>query len=333
MIIVTGAAGFIGSNVLEGLERAGYDDVVAVDRLRDGTKWRNLAKRGLRDIIRPEDLMAYLESNKRPGDVQAILHLGAISATTERDVDRILENNIRLTLDLWHWAAVNDVTFLYASSAATYGDGAEGFADGWDPAHLARFRPLNAYGWSKHMTDRRIADDLSKARPTPKRWAGFKFFNVYGPNEFHKGPQSSVVSQVHPIAKAGESFPLFRSHHPDYADGGQLRDFVWVGDVVDILLWFLAQPAAAFPSDLYNVGTGQARSFLDLATGVYRALGLNAQISWRDTPEAIRDKYQYFTQAEMGRLRKAGYDKAFTSLEDGIAQYVAVLERNDDPFL
>ncbi|MBB4286919.1 ADP-glyceromanno-heptose 6-epimerase [Roseospira goensis] len=328
MYIVTGGAGFIGSNIVAGLEARGRGPVVVVDRLRDGQKWRNIAKRGLHDIVRPEDLPAYLDHSR--GAVHAIIHMGAISATTETDADRIVATNVRLSLDLWTWCARHQTPFLYASSAATYGDGSAGFDDDFSAAGLARLRPLNAYGWSKHLFDRRVRADLDAGRHAPPQWAGLKFFNVYGPNEFHKGGQSSVVAQIHPVARRGEPFPLFRSHRPDVADGGQSRDFVWVDDVVDVVLWLLDTPKV---SGLFNLGTGEARSFLDLATAVYRALGREPAIAWRDTPAAIRDKYQYFTQAEMGRLRAAGYTRPFTPLEEGVRRYVQdVLEHDADPF-
>lgn len=328
MIIVTGGAGFIGSNIVAGLEERGQGPVVVCDRLRDGHKWRNLAKRALHDIIRPEEVLGYLDHHR--GAVEAIIHMGAISSTTETDVDRIVANNLRLSLDLWAWCARHQTRFIYASSAATYGDGAAGFDDDFSAEALARLRPLNPYGWSKHAFDRRVRADLDRGRQAPPQWVGLKFFNVYGPNEGHKGPMSSVVAQAHPIARNGQPFGLFRSHRPDVPDGGQSRDFIWVGDVVDVVLWLLDSPRV---SGLFNLGTGQARSFLDLITAVYRALDREPDIAWRDTPEAIRNRYQYFTQAEMGRLHGAGYNQSFTSLEDGVTRYVRdYLNHDADPY-
>lgn len=317
MYIVTGGAGFIGSNIVAALEDRGLGPIVVCDRLRAGAKWRNVAARALHDVVRPEDLMDYLDHHR--GAIHAILHMGAVSATTETDADLIVETNFRLSLALWKWCAHHHTRLIYASSAATYGDGAAGFDDDFTAEALARLRPLNAYGWSKHLFDRRVLADLNQGRVAPPQWVGLKFFNVYGPNEYHKGGQRSVVAQIHPVAARGEAFPLFRSHRPDVPDGGQTRDFVWVGDVVDVILWLLDTPKV---SGLFNLGTGQARSFLDLATAVYRALDQEPRIAWRDTPEAIRDKYQYFTEARMDRLRAAGYDRPFTSLEDGVGQYV-----------
>jgi ADP-L-glycero-D-manno-heptose 6-epimerase len=329
MIVVTGGAGFIGSNLLAGLEAQGARELVCVDWFGTGDKWKNVAKRVLADVVRPDDLADFLAARK--GKIETIFHMGANSATTETDVDSIIRTNIRATLDLWDWCTANGASFIYASSAATYGDGTNGFDDDPSPAALAKLQPLNPYGWSKHMVDRRVADLLrDKNAARPRQHAGLKFFNVYGPNESHKGGMRSVVHQVQPVAAKGEAFPLFRSHREGIPDGGQQRDFIWVGDVVDVMLWLRDHPKV---SGLFNLGTGHARSFLDLATAVYAALGKNAQIAWRDTPEAIRDKYQYFTQAKMERLRAAGYTRQFTSLEDGVRKYVLDYLVKEDPYV
>lgn len=327
MYVVTGGAGFIGSNILAALEARGAEDLVVVDRLRDGEKWRNIAKREIVDIVHPEHIFGFLDLHKKK--LKAIIHMGAISATTERDADKIVTNNFDLSIALYRWCALHDVRFIYASSAATYGDGTVGFDDDGSVDHLARLRPLNAYGWSKHLFDRRVARRILQGNPVPPQWAGLKFFNVYGPNEYHKGGQSSVVSQVFPHARENTHFNLFRSHNPGYGDGGQLRDFIWVGDVVDVVIWLLDNPGV---SGLFNVGTGKARSFLDLASAVYRTMGKEPNIRFIDTPVAIRDKYQYFTEARMDRLRAAGYQKPFTSLEDGVRQYVSDFLNTSDPY-
>lgn len=327
MIVVTGGAGFIGSNLLAGLEERGLHDLVVIDRLGNQDKWRNIAKRELAAIVPPEETFAFLDANAP--EIDTIFHLGAISATTETDADAIVANNIALTLRLWDWCSWRGARLIYASSAATYGDGTAGFQDVETPDALARFQPLNPYGWSKHLIDRRIARLLSGNGPRPPQWAGLKFFNVYGPNEYHKGGQQSVVAHIYPRAIAGEPARLFRSHRPDYEDGGQLRDFIWVGDVVDVLLWLYDHPDV---SGLYNVGTGAARSFADLARAVFSALDQPAQIDYVDTPVAIRDKYQYFTQADMKRLRAAGYDRPMTGLEDGVRQYVRQYLNAADPY-
>ncbi len=326
MILVTGGAGFIGSNLVAGLLERGARDVVVSDRLRDGDKWRNLAKHELADLILPERLFPFLDAHAH--GIEMVFHMGAISATTERDADRIVENNLRLSLDLWQWCAAHGVRFVYASSAATYGDGAQGFDDDGSLEALAALRPLNAYGWSKHLFDRRVARLVSEGRPAPPQWAGLKFFNVYGPNEGHKGEMKSVVAKIHPRARAGQPAVLFRSHHPDYPDGGQSRDFVWVGDCVDVMLWLRETPGV---SGLFNLGSGRARSFHDLATAVYRALDAEPRIEFIDTPVEIRDKYQYFTEARMERLRAAGYPGPSTPLEEGVRRYVQEFLESPDP--
>lgn len=317
MIVVTGGAGFIGSNIVAAIEARGLGPVAVCDRLRSADKWRNIAKRELVDVIPPDRLFDFLDEHRNA--VRAIVHMGAISSTTETDADLIVATNFRLSLDLWRWCAERGAPFIYASSAATYGDGAHGFVDDADPAAQALLRPLNPYGWSKLLFDRRVARLIADGEPRPPQWAGLKFFNVYGPNEYHKGKMASVVSHLYPVAKAGKPAVLFKSHHPDYPDGGQLRDFVWVGDCVEVILWLIESPRV---SGLFNCGTGKARSFSDLAGAVYRALGRNADIEYVPTPEAIRDKYQYFTEADTTRLRGAGFKRPFTALEDGVARYI-----------
>ena len=325
MYIVTGGAGFIGSNIVWALEQAGLGPIVIVDRLRHADKWRNLAKRELMDIIEPDDLNEFL--NVHASVITAIIHMGAISATTETDVDLIMDSNFRLSMDLWNWCTTHHVRFIYASSAATYGDGADGFVDDESCDGLSAFRPLNPYGCSKQLFDRRVARIIANEEPHPPQWAGLKFFNVYGPNEYHKGRMSSVVSQVYKTIKAGEPAVLFRSHRPDFEDGGQLRDFVWIGDCVAIIMWLLDNDSV---SGLFNCGTGKARSFADLARAVYTALGKEPNIEFVDTPEDIRDKYQYFTEAKMDKIRQAGYNGNATSLEDGVADYVQNFLDADD---
>jgi len=317
MIVVTGGAGFIGSNLLAGLEAHGVGDLVLCDRLgRDG-KWRNVAKRDLADVVPPERLFDVLDANAAA--VEAIFHLGAISTTTETDGDLVVANNLRLSLDLWSWCARHGVRLIYASSAATYGDGTHGFDDDGAPAALARLRPLNLYGWSKHLFDRRIAALAARGAPAPPQWAGLKFFNVYGPNEYHKEGQFSVVLKNFREVRATGRAVLFRSHRPDFADGGQRRDFVWVGDCVDVMLWLYRSPGV---SGLFNLGTGRARTFADLATAVFHAMCRPPAIDYVDMPANVRDQYQYHTEARMQRLAAAGYNGPFTSLEDGVARYV-----------
>lgn len=326
MIVVTGGAGFIGSNVAARLSLLGRRPVVS-DWLEQGDKWRNIAKSYVHDIIPPPALQGWL--HRHGANVEAVIHMGAISATTERDGDKLVENNVRLSLDLWDFCTQAGIPFIYASSAATYGDGAAGFDDDGNEAALARLRPLNAYGWSKHLVDRRIARDIAQGRPAPPRWAGLKFFNVYGPNEYHKGSMRSVVHQIYPKVMAGETIQLFKSHRPDYPDGGQKRDFIYVKDCVDVMVWMLDN---SFSSGLYNLGAGEARTWLDLANAVFSASGRPAKIDFVDTPIEIREKYQYFTQASMTRLRAAGCGLNFHSLEDGVADYIRHYLASDDAY-
>jgi ADP-L-glycero-D-manno-heptose 6-epimerase len=259
-----------------------------------------------------------------------MVHMGAISATTETDVDLIVATNVRLSQKLWRWCAARDVPLIYASSAATYGDGAAGFDDDGRPDALSSLVPLNAYGWSKHLFDRWVAREVASGGARPPQWVGLKFFNVYGPNEYHKGDMRSVVTKAFPGAAAGNPVTLFRSHHPDYADGGQMRDFVYVKDCVDVMLWLMERPDV---SGLFNLGTGKAQTWLELMSALYRAVGQEMDVRWVDTPREIRDRYQYFTQAEMGRLRAAGYERSLRPVEEGVVDYVARHLATDDPYV
>lgn len=326
MILVTGGAGFIGSNITAALAARGAE-IVICDRLRDGDKWRNIAKHELADIIHPDGLMPWLKANG--ARVSHVIHMGAISATTETDVDKILANNVRLSLDLWQWCARVGVPFLYASSAATYGDGSLGFDDERRVLAYADLRPLNAYGWSKLMFDRRVARIIDDGGPAPPQWVGLKFFNVYGPNEYHKGAMQSVVAKNFSAARAGEAVRLFKSYHPDYRDGGQKRDFIYVRDCVEAVLWLIDHPRV---SGIFNLGSGAARSFEDLARAMFAALGCSVKIDFIDMPPDLRVKYQYFTQADMTRLRAEGYSLPLTTLEDGVRDYVQTYLLSADPY-
>ena len=327
MMVVTGGAGFIGSNLLAALEARGVPDLVVCDRLGDGDKRPNIAKRKLAHVLAPSELVAFLEAHA--AEVETVFHMGAVSATTETDARLLLRENVCFSLDLWRWCGERGARFIYASSAATYGDGARGFDDDGSCRALARLKPLNAYGRSKLLFDRRVARLIERGWPTPPQWAGLRFFNLYGPNEYHKGPQRSVVAQLFEQVAAGGRARLFKSHRPDYPDGGQLRDFVWIDDAVQVMLWLCDHPAV---SGLFNVGTGKARSFADLAAAVFAALGREPQIDYVDTPAEIRDRYQYFTEANMERLRAAGYDRPATELEDGVAAYVRGYLAADDRY-
>jgi ADP-L-glycero-D-manno-heptose 6-epimerase len=327
MIVITGGAGFIGSNLAAALEERGQHELVICDRLGHGDKWRNIAKRELAALLPPEALPEFLEAHA--GEIDTLFHLGAVSSTTETDADLIAASNFTLSQQLWDWCAASETRFIYASSAATYGDGGAGFDDDGSPEGLARLRPLNAYGWSKHVFDRRVARLVAGQRARPPQWAGLKFFNVYGPNEYHKGSMKSVVAQLYPRAAKGEAARLFRSHRAGIPDGGQQRDFVYVRDCVEMMLWLYDHRDV---SGLFNIGSGQARSFADLAAAVYRALGQEPKIEYVDTPLEIRERYQYFTEARMERLRARGYGGRMTPLEEGVRHYVLSYLAAADPY-
>ncbi|WP_424814518.1 ADP-glyceromanno-heptose 6-epimerase [Roseococcus sp. YIM B11640] len=317
MILVTGGAGFIGSNLVAALTARG-EEVVVVDELGEGDKWRNLADAVLAGLLPFSGIEAALAMHPR-----AIFHMGAISATTVTDGDLVAASNFTLSLRLWEWCAEHGVPLIYASSAATYGDGTLGFEDEETPEGLARLRPLNLYGWSKHLFDRRVAQVLQLGGKRPPQWAGLKFFNVYGPREGHKGRMASVALHKYREILAGEPARLFASDREGIADGMQSRDFVSVADCVNVMLWLLDHPGV---SGLFNCGSGQARSFLDLTRAVFAALGLPERIEFMPMPQDLKGKYQYFTEAPMAKLRQAGYRQPPTPLEQGVGDYVAWLQ-------
>ncbi len=316
LILVTGAAGFIGSNIACELARAGRQ-VALCDTFENDDSWRYLADQTFCDVVKPEEVLRWLRA--RGEDVSEIVHMGAISSTTETDLSKIVERNIRPSIDLWEFASERQVGFIYASSAATYGDGENGFEDDDSLAALSRLRPLNAYAWSKHFVDRRIVCDVERGRHIPARWAGLKFFNVYGPNEGHKGPMRSVVHQIYPRVKAGKPVQLFKSGNPNYRDGGQLRDFVYVKDCVSVVLAMIDSDVL---SGIFNVGTGKARTFEDLAKSVFAAVGREPNIEYVDMPFELRGRYQYFTESNVRKLVEQRLAPRFYSLESGIDDYV-----------
>jgi len=323
MLLVTGGAGFIGSNVVAALNEAGRTDVVVCDLLGSDGKWRNLAKRQLVDIVPPAELPDWLKGRK----LDAVIHLGAISETTATDGDLVIETNFRFSMRLLDWCTANAVPLIYASSAATYGDGAEGFDDDAALPALKKLRPMNLYGWSKQLFDLAVAERVARGDKLPPQWAGLKFFNVFGPNEYHKGTMMSVLARRFDDVKAGRLVQLFKSHRDGIADGDQRRDFIYVDDVVRVIMWLLATPSV---SGLFNVGTGKARSFRDLILAAYAALGAKPNIDYVDMPEQIRGSYQYFTESKVDRLHRAGYNGGFTTLEDAVKTYVGdYLDRPD----
>jgi len=322
MLLVTGGAGFIGSNVVAALNDAGRD-VAVCDVLGHDGKWRNLAKRRLADFVPPAELIDWLKGRRLDG----VIHLGAISETTATDGDLVIETNFRLSLRLLDWCTTNTVPLIYASSAATYGNGEEGFRDDPSMDALKKLRPMNLYGWSKHLFDMAVAERVARGERLPPQWAGLKFFNVFGPNEYHKGTMMSVLARRFDDIKAGRTVQLFKSHRDGVADGDQRRDFIYVDDVVRVMMWLLATPQV---SGLFNVGTGKARSFRDLMLSAYAALGAEPNIQYIDMPLSIRNAYQYFTQSEVDRLQRAGYNGGFTVLEDAVESYVKdFLDRPD----
>ena len=323
MLLVTGGAGFIGSNIVASLNEAGRTDIAVCDVLGKDGKWRNLQKRQLADFVPPPDLTRWLEGRK----LDAVIHMGAISETTARDGDAVMDSNFRLSLALLDWCTAARTPLIYASSAATYGDGDGGFTDDWTLPALRKLRPMNLYGWSKHLFDLALVDRFNKGQKLPPQWAGLKFFNVFGPNEYHKGEMMSLVAKRFDEAKSGQPVRLFKSHRPGIADGDQRRDFLYVDDAVAVVRWLMETPKV---SGIFNVGTGKARSFKDLISAMFTALGRAPDIQYIAMPETIRDSYQYFTESSVENLRRAGYNAGFSSIEDGVMRYVdAYLDQPD----
>jgi ADP-L-glycero-D-manno-heptose 6-epimerase len=324
--LVTGGVGFIGSNLVAALAERGAD-VTVCDWLGRDARWRNLAKHEIAGLVSPEQLPEWLDSDG--GRLDAVLHMGAISATDELDVELIATRNVRASLELLQWCTRTATRFIYASSAATYGDGSAGFDDEFSPAALARLQPRSAYGWSKHVVDRRIARLAERREALPPQWLGLKFFNVYGPNEYHKGSMMSLIAKSYQAVRRGEPVRLFRSHRTGYADGGQQRDFIHVRDCVEVILWMLDHPDTC---GVFNLGTGRARTWLELAHALFAAVGRDPVIDFVSMPTELADHYQYFTEARIGRLRAAGYDRAFLPLELGIRDYVQTYLSAPDPY-
>jgi ADP-L-glycero-D-manno-heptose 6-epimerase len=324
MILVTGGAGFIGSNLVASLNERGISDVVVNDHF-DDAKMRNLAKRKVSELVNPGDLLHWLEGKK----LDAILHMGAISSTTATDEVEVMGNNYNLPMQLVEWCTKTKTPLIYASSAATYGDGSQGFSDDNSPEALAKLAPLNLYGRSKARFDIDLVNRARSGGAMPPQWVGLKFFNVFGPNEYHKGDMQSVLAKVFPQAKAGVPVRLFKSDRPGVADGEQSRDFIYVLDAADIVMWLIDHPKV---NGIYNVGTGKARSFKDMMIAMLKAMGRQPEIEYIEMPKQLSGKYQYWTEAEMGHLRAAGYDKPFRSLEASVDDYVKNYLDKTDPY-
>jgi len=325
MLLVTGGAGFIGSNVVASLNEAGRADIAISDVLGSDGKWRNLARRQIADFVPPPELRRWLDGRK----LEAVIHLGAISSTTATDGDAVIENNFRLSLHLLDWCTAARTPFIYASSAATYGDGQQGYSDDWTQDALKRLKPMNLYGWSKQIFDLAVVERVGRKDKLPPQWAGLKFFNVFGPNEYHKGEMMSLVAKRFDEAKAGKTVRLFKSHRPGIADGDQRRDFIYVDDAIAVVRWLVETPAV---SGIFNVGTGVARSFRELMNAMFAALGRAPAIEYIDMPASIRDSYQYFTQAETANLRRAGYNADFTPLDAAVKRYVECYLDRANPY-
>jgi len=311
--------------VVASLNEAGRTDIAVNDILGSDGKWRNLAKRQIADFVPPADLTRWLDGRK----LEAVVHLGANSSTTATNGDAVMETNFRLSLRLFDWSAATRTPFIYASSAATFGAGDAGFSDAYTLDALKKLRPMNLYGWSKHMFDLAVIERAARKEPVPPQWAGLKFFNVFGANEYHKGEMMSLVAKRFDDAKAGKTVRLFKSHRSGIADGEQKRDFIYVEDAVAVVRWLLATPQV---SGIFNVGTGKARSFRDLIAALFAALNRPPAIEYIDMPAEIRGSYQYFTQAETGNLRRAGYNTPFTPLEDAVRRYVTTYLDRTDPY-
>ncbi|NMC90792.1 MAG: ADP-glyceromanno-heptose 6-epimerase [Smithella sp.] len=323
MIIVTGGAGFIGSAFVWKLNCEGIEDVIVVDHLGTSDKWKNLVPLRFEDYLRKDDFFEMVCDDDVPFEVSAVVHMGACSSTTERDADYLWENNFAYTRTLAEWALDHDIRFIYASSAATYGDGTQGFSD--EHAKIPELRPINMYGYSKQVFDLWVL-----RHKLENQMAGIKFFNVFGPNEYHKGDMTSVIFKAfHQIRQTGK-VRLFKSYLPEYSDGGQMRDFVYVKNCVDVLWWLLKHPKT---NGIFNLGTGRARTWNDLINAVYAAMNLAPDIEYIEMPEGLRNQYQYFTEADMGKLKKAGAPVDFPALEDSVRDYVQNYLQKPDPHL
>ncbi|BBM81785.1 ADP-glyceromanno-heptose 6-epimerase [Candidatus Uabimicrobium amorphum] len=320
MYIVTGGAGFIGSVLVKKLNDRGINDIIIVDNIGTSLKWKNLLGKTYKDYIPKENFLDRVRRGTFP-QVKAIIHMGACSATTEEDFDYLYNNNYLYSVELAKWSMREKIRFIYASSAATYGSGANGYVDSQD----IELRPLNRYGYSKYIFDQWI-----KKENLDNSCVGLKFFNVYGPNEYHKGSMASLAYKAFSQIKEYGSLKLFKSHKVPYKDGEQLRDFVYIKDCIDVMLWFLDNPQH---NGIFNVGTGKARTWNDLAAAIFKAMNLDYKVEYIDMPMHLRSQYQYFTEASMDKLTKMGFSQGFRSLEEGIRDYYENYLLQENPYL
>ncbi len=327
-ILVTGGGGFIGSNLVAALLERQTNHIVVCDVFGASDKWRNLSKHPVFEIIAPEQMFDWLEINRQQIDI--VFHLGAASSTLEKNVDHVLKNNFALSLKLWRWCQARNVRLIYTSSAATYGNGGQGFDDNISLSYMRILKPMSGYGWSKHLFDMHVAGAVARGEVTLPQWVILKLFNNYGPNEYHKEDQRSVISKIAPAAIQGAAVKLFRSYNDAYPDGGQKRDMIYVKDTVKVMLWLFDHPNV---SGLFNIGTGKACSFNDMARAIFTAVGREPNIHYFDMPEDLVKNYQYFTEANIQRLRAAGYTEPFYSVEEGIRDYVQNYMMKEDPYL
>lgn len=327
-ILVTGGGGFVGSNLVAALLARGTHHIVVSDTFGTSEKWRNLSKHPVFEIIPPEQMFEWLEFNKQ--HIEVIFHTGGSASTTEKNMDVAIKGNFTLSLKLWRWCNARGIRLIYTSSYSTYGNGEQGFDDNIELTYMKSLRPMNGHGWSQHLFDMHVAGAVARKEVGLPQWAGLKLFNAYGPNEYHKEDQKSVITSMALHAAQGGIVRLFRSYNPNYADGGQKRDVIYIKDVVKVMLWFLDNPKA---SGLFNLGSGKAATFNDMASAIFLGLGKPSNIHYIDMPEELVKKYQYFTEAKMDRLRAAGYTDAFTPLADGIKDYVQNYLTKPDPYL
>ena len=323
MIIVTGGAGFIGSAFIWRLNQEGIDDIVIVDQLGTNDKWKNLVNRRFVDYVHKDEFINMVLADKVPFETSAVIHMGACSSTTERDADYLWENNYLYSRNLAEWALRHNIRFIYASSAATYGNGALGFSD--DHSKISQLKPINMYGYSKQLFDLWVLKNKLE-----NKFAGIKFFNVFGPNEYHKGDMTSVIFKAfHQIKETGK-VRLFKSYKKEYSDGGQMRDFVYVKDCLNVMWWLFNNSNV---NGIFNLGTGKARTWNDLIKAVFAAMKRKTNIQYIEMPESLRDQYQSFTEAQINKLKTAGCPVKFSSLEDSVRDYIVNYLLKTDPYL